>query len=81
VDTDPAKFLDLAAPNDSAIQLKVPSPTSHDNVVLWAFEHITEPQFAEVKQRVTADAAERRTFLNQAFHNLVMDFNFEINDL
>jgi hypothetical protein len=47
----------------------------------WAWTNITEPQWQQTEARVKQDAAGRRVYLEQAFDNLLMDLQGEINTL
>lgn len=79
--TSPAKFLDLKSPVHFAKAIDPPPPVSEDQVIDWAYAHITQPQEEATRARVEADTREREAYLKNAFINLILDLNEQINEL
>ena len=79
--TSPAKLLDLCPPTAFAKVVTPPAPSSEDEVMEWAFEHQTEPLLAETEERVRKDNESRRQYLEDAFEQVILDVQGEINEL
>lgn len=79
--TSPAKFIDLHAPAEFAKPIEAPAAVSNEAVVQWAYEHLTEPLFAHTQERVVADTARRREYLETAFTQVILDHQQEIEAL
>lgn len=79
--TSPAKLLDLCPPTAFAKVVTPPAPSSEDEVMEWAFEHQTEPLLAETEKRVKKDNESRRQYLEDAFEQVILDVQGEINEL
>ena len=79
--TSPAKLLDLCPPTAFAKVVTPPASSSEDEVMEWAFEHQTEPLFAETVERVRKDNESRRQYLEDAFEQVILDVQGEINEL
>lgn len=79
--TSPAKLLDLCPPTAFAKVVTPPAPSSEDEVMEWAFEHQTEPLLAETEKRVRKDNESRRQYLEDAFEQVILDVQGEINEL
>jgi superfamily II DNA or RNA helicase len=79
--TSPAKLLDMVPPTAFAQTPEPPAHTDSTAVEDWAWTNITEPQWQQTEARVKQDAAGRRVYLEQAFDNLLMDLQGEINTL
>ncbi len=79
--TSPAKLLDLCPPTAFAKEVTPPTPASEDEVMEWAFEHQTEPLLADTQQRVREDNESRRAYLEDAFEQVIIDIQGEINEL
>lgn len=79
--TSPAKLIDLVAPSALAKEVTPPEVTCEDDVMQWAFEHITTPLLEETYEATQADAESRRLYVQQAFTNVLVDIQAEINEL
>lgn len=79
--TSPAKFLDLHAPSQFAKEILPPATIQSQEVMSWAFEHITLPLFEETKVKVEEDVAKRKEYLQTAFNQIIMDLDIAINDM
>ncbi|WP_019991370.1 helicase-related protein [Rudanella lutea] len=79
--TSPAKLLDLHPPLTFAQTPQPPTAVDLTAVEDWTWTHVTEPQWQQTEARVADDAAGRRAYLEQAFDNLLMDLQQEINTL
>ncbi|WP_341228324.1 helicase-related protein [uncultured Arcticibacterium sp.] len=79
--TSPAKFIDLHAPTDFAKNVEPPSDMNQDQVILWSFENITQPQFEETQQHVLNDSRDRKGYLETAFTQVILDLQGEIQEL
>ena len=79
--TSPAKLIDLIPPSVLAKEVTPPEVTSEDDVMQWAFEHITTPLYETTNKVTQADADRRKEYVKQAFTNALMDIQAEINDL
>lgn len=79
--TSPAKFIDLHPPLTFAKEIRPPGVVSHDEVIQWSFDNITQPQFADTQQHVREDTEMRKSYLEEAFTNLIFDITAEINEL
>jgi len=79
--TSPAKFIDLHTPTDFTKPIEPPEVVSTNEVVQWSFEHITTQQFEDTKAHVKKDAADRRTYLESAFTQVIMDLQIQIQEL
>lgn len=75
--TSPAKYLDLKAPADFAKPIDTPSETNTDEVINWAFEQITVPQFDDTQMHVTNDAQKRREYLESGFTQIIFDLTLK----
>src|SRR5690606_4640210 len=78
--TSPAKFIDLHTPTDFTKPIEPPEVVSTNEVVQWSFEHITTQQFEDTKAHVKKDAADRRTYLESAFTQVIMDLQIQIKE-
>ena len=79
--TSPAKFLDLHAPSQFAKEILSPATVQSQDVMNWAFEHITLPLFEETKLKVERDAAKRKEYLSSAFTQIIIDIDSAINEM
>lgn len=79
--TSPAKLLDMMVPVDIAKEVTPPEPASHDEVIAWAYEHLTEPMLTETRERVSDDIESRRQYARNAFDEVICGIIGEINDL
>lgn len=79
--TSPAKFLDLVPPTEFAKQVDTPEVKNEEEVMGWAFEHITEPLLEETEARVQEDNNKRREYLETAFEQILFDLSLQINEL
>jgi superfamily II DNA or RNA helicase len=79
--TSPAKLIDLKAPAEFAKVIHQPEPVKEELVKEWCFEHVTLPQFSATQNRIDADIAKRKEYLDEAFNNVIFDVTNEINEL
>lgn len=79
--TSPAKFLDLHAPSQFAKEILPPATVQSQDVMNWAFEHITLPLLEETKLKVEKDATKRKEYLSSAFTQIIMDIDSTINEM
>ena len=79
--TSPAKLIDLVAPSALAKEVTPPAVTAEDDVMRWAFEHITSSLLEQTYEATQADTERRREYVRQAFTNAIMDIQAEINEL
>jgi len=79
--TSAAKFIDLHAPIEFAKPLEPPAVVSHDEVLAWSFEHITDPQFQDAEIHVKQDVDNRREYLEMAFTQVIAELQVEIEAL
>jgi len=79
--TSPARFIDLHPPKEF-VKVTLP-PTRPDSTTLrvWCFDNITEPQFQQACETVTADTEKRKEYLEESFRNAIFDITAEINEL
>jgi hypothetical protein len=54
---------------------------SADDIQLWAYEQITEPQLNEVKESREEECELRREYLNTTFTDLILELQDKLNDL
>jgi len=76
----PAYLLNCVAP-DSPTELSVLPSLSADEIQLWAYEQITEPQLNEVKSNRQEECERRRDYLNTTFTDLILELQDKLNDL
>ena len=79
--TSPAKLLDLVPPTAFAKEITPPDVVNEDEVVSWAYNHITEPMLEQTQLMVEEDSARRREYLQSAFQQIILDIQGEINEL
>ena len=79
--TSPAKLLDLCPPAAFTKEITPPDVINEDEVVSWAYDHITEPLLQQTQQIVAEDTERRREYLQSAFQQIILDIQGEINDL
>ena len=79
--TSPAKLIDLHSPTAFAKNIDPPELVENTEVINWAFDNVTIPQYDTTKERVEEDAEKRRNYLEEAFTNIIIDLTSEINDL
>ena len=78
--TSPAKFIDMNPPLTYAKQIETPEIISKDEVRDWSFGEITKKQFLETKQKVEEDANKRVEYLNEAFTNIILDLQEDLEE-
>ena len=76
--TSPAKFIDLHAPSAFAKTIEPPTQISHEQVISWSFEQITARQFEDTQQNVAKDIEERKRYLEEAFTDVIISLQAEI---
>ena len=79
--TSPAKLLDLCPPAAFTKEITPPDVVNEDEVVSWAYDHITEPLLQQTQKIVAKDTERRREYLQSAFQQIVLDIQGEINEL
>ena len=79
--TSPAKLLDLCPPAAFTKEITPPEVVNEDEVVSWAYDHITEPLLQQTQQIVAEDTERRREYLQSAFQQIILDIQGEINEL
>jgi hypothetical protein len=79
--TSPAKFIDLHSPTVYAKPLETPISVHSEEVIQWAFEAVTMPQFEDAKDHVRKDTARRKDYLESAFTQVITDLSGQINEL
>lgn len=79
--TSPAKLLDLCPPVEFAKEIVPPAPANESEVIEWAYENQTEPLLAETERIAKDDTESRREYLQNAFTQLILDIQGEINEL
>lgn len=78
--TSPSYLLNCLPPGDEAAVPEAPE-RSMDEVQVWTYENITEPQLAEVQMLRKDECELRRTYLNTAFTDLILELQAELNEL
>lgn len=78
--TSPANLLNYTA---SEPPMERPSPPDHptDAVQMWAYEYLTEPQLARVRERRQAECELRRHYLETTFTELILELQDQLNSL
>ncbi len=79
--TSPAKFIDLHPPTEFAKLLDAPAVASNKEVIKWSFDNVTLKQLADTKERVVADAEQRREYLETAFTHVIVDLQAQTGEL
>jgi len=79
--TSPAKFIDLHAPKMFVKDIIPPEVMDNDEITNWCFPYITMHQFEEITKTVNDDIKIRRSYLEEAFTNVIIDLTGEINEL
>ena len=78
--TSAANLLNYTAPESPVERLSVPEH-SPDGVQSWAYEHLTEHQYAVVRDLRQAECDLRRRYLETTFTELILDLQDDLNDL
>ncbi|MBU1023740.1 DUF3883 domain-containing protein, partial [bacterium] len=78
--TSPAELLDCVPPEGVPVFPNTPGYTE-DEIKLWAYEEITEPQKDNAVHRRLEECAKIRKYLETAFTDLIRDRIEELNDL
>lgn len=79
--TSPAKFIDLHPPSEFTKPIEPQDVLSNDEVVQWTYANITEKQFEDTKKHVSKDTTLRANYLNDAFTQVIMDLQIQIQEL
>ncbi|MFM9947645.1 MAG: DUF3883 domain-containing protein [Saprospiraceae bacterium] len=79
--TSPAKFIDLHPPTQFTKPIEPPAAIRHDEVVEWSFGNITLQQFEDTRNHVEKDAADRKSYLESAFQQVITDLQVQIQEL
>ncbi|MEI9476583.1 MAG: helicase-related protein [Deltaproteobacteria bacterium] len=78
--TSPSYFLNCVPP-EGMPELPFAPDCSIEEVQGWSYEEITEKQLAQVKAARTEECALRRDYLNNAFTDLILELQGDLNDL
>jgi hypothetical protein len=78
--TSPSYFLNCVPP-EARLELPSAPDCSMEEVQGWAYEEITEKQLTQVKVARTEECALRRDYLNNAFTDLILELQGDLNDL
>jgi len=79
--TSPAKLIDLHPPSEFTKPIEIPEVLSIENVINWSFNNLTMPQFESAKVRIEEDIKNRRSYLENAFEQIINGITFQINEL
>lgn len=79
--TSPAKLLDMHPPLHFAKPIEPPAVLSEQEVMIWTFNNVTVPQFETTQKHVADDTAKRKTYLENAFTQIILDLQAEIQEL
>jgi hypothetical protein len=79
--TSPAKFIDLHPPTQFTKPIETPLVINQEEVVHWSFNHITLQQFEDTKNLVEKDSADRKSYLETAFTQVILDVQAQIQEL
>lgn len=78
--TSPSYLLNCLPPGETTAVPAAPELPVNE-VQVWTYEHITEPQLADVQGLRQEECALRRDYLNTAFTDLIVELQEELNDL
>ena len=78
--TSPSYLLNCLPPGDEAAVPEAPE-RSMEEVQVWTYENITEPQLADVQALRKEECELRRNYLNTAFTDLILELQAELNEL
>ncbi len=78
--TSPANLLNHTTPEVSIERPVFPDQPT-DEVQLWAYEQLTEPQLARVQDHRQAECELRRQYLETTFTDLILELQDQLNDL
>lgn len=79
--TSPAKFIDLHPPTEFTKPIEPPTVVNQEEVVQWSFNNITMQQFEDTKNHVEKDSADRKSYLETAFTQVILDMQVQIQEL
>lgn len=79
--TSPAKFIDLHPPTEFTKPIEPPAVVNQDEVVQWSFNNVTLQQFEDTKNHVEKDSADRKSYLETAFTQVILDVQVQIQEL
>ena len=78
--TSAANLLNYTAPESPVERPAIPEH-SPDEVQSWSYEHLTEHQYAVVRDLRQAECDLRRRYLETTFTELILDLQEDLNDL
>ncbi len=78
--TSPANLLIYTTP-DSPIDLPTVDAKSNDEIQLWTYEYITEPQKKQVTKHRQTETDLRRTYLTHTFSELISELQSQLEEL
>jgi hypothetical protein len=76
----PATLLNFTAPDSAVFQTDVPDRSS-DEIQMWAFENVTEPQLKQVEGHRHAECDLRRQYLDTTFTELIGELQTRLEEL
>jgi len=79
-DTSPANLLNFTTPEGPLPLPQAPSRTA-DEVQMWAYENLTEKQLERVRRQRQQECDLKRQYLETTFTDLIMDLQYQLNDL
>lgn len=79
--TSPAKFIDLHPPLDFSKPIEPPPTASSTEVIEWSYLNITQQQFDETKAHIEKDVADRQSYLETAFTQVILDLQSQVQEL
>ena len=78
--TSPSYLLNCTAP-EASIQIPELESIPTEEIQLWTYDHITCPQYSEVRSIRSEECNLRRQYLNTAFKDLILELQGKLNDL
>jgi len=78
--TSPANLLNYTAPESFLERPSLPDHPSEE-VQMWAYESLTEPQLARLREHRQAECELRRHYLETTFTELILDLQDHLNTL
>ena len=78
--TSPAKLLDLVPPQNVDLNIDTPPACNTDEVVMWAFENITEPLCRQTQDNIEHDTQERKKYILEAYNEVNINLQEKLNE-
>lgn len=79
--TSPAKLIDMVSPAEFVKQISPPEAAGVEQIVGWAFRHLTSPQYEQVKDEIKEDIELRKQYMDDGFTSLILTYTSELSDL